>query len=193
MAEIIFVVGGSSSGKSRLAEQIAIEKAAITKLPVCYIATGMVYDEEFARRIEKHRLRRPADWETIEESCDIHRIFNERSEQSGIYLVDGIGTWITNLMYRQSEDPFLWTAENEQLISAYIRELSHSLARARGIVILVGDETGMGLVPASYEARVFRDLNGKVNQQLAEKAATVCLVTCGIPLMIKNESGTKDC
>lgn len=193
MAELVLVVGGSSSGKSRLAEKMAAEKASLTRLPVYYIATGMIYDEEFAGRIERHRLRRPAHWETIEEPCEIHRVFNEHCDKPGIYLLDGLGTWISNLMYRQSSTPFIWSAVDEQIICEHLAALIEALSRMRGTVIAVADETGMGLVPSSYESRVFRDLNGMVNQKLAEQADAVYLVTCGIPLEIKNESGRKNC
>ncbi len=185
MADLIMVVGGSRSGKSATAEKLAKEFEQELGYPVIYIATGTIWDEEFAARVEKHRLRRPSSWHTVEEACDVSRIFNEQTAPSQIYLLDSLGTWITNIMYRDNVTNFSWDEEKEQAFISQLELLTESLGNANGTVILVADEVGMDLVPASQEGRIFRDLNGMVNQELAAKARQVYMVVCGIELRIK--------
>ena len=58
-------------------------------------------------------------------------------------------------------------------------------------LIVVSNETGLGLVPEYPLGRVFRDLTGKVNQILASKAEEVYFVIAGLPLRIKPFAGLK--
>ena len=185
MAEVIMMVGGSRSGKSSSAEKLAANCEKKLGCPVVYIATGTIWDEEFALRVEKHRLRRPSSWHTVEEPCDLSRIFNKYIDQPQIYLLDSLGTWVTNIMYRENVTNFSWNEEKEQAFLDQLGLLTESLENANGTVILVADEVGMDVVPASQEGRIFRDLNGMVNQQIAVKAGQVYMVVCGIELRIK--------
>ncbi|KUG05451.1 adenosylcobinamide-phosphate guanylyltransferase [hydrocarbon metagenome] len=185
MAEVIMMVGGSRSGKSSSAEKLAANCEKKLGYPVIYIATGTIWDEEFALRVEKHRLRRPSSWHTVEEPCDLSRIFNEYIDQPQIYLLDSLGTWVTNIMYRENVTNFSWDEEKEQAFLDQLELLTESLENANGTVILVADEVGMDVVPASQEGRIFRDLNGMTNQTLAAKARQVSMVVCGIELRIK--------
>lgn len=185
MAEIIMVVGGSRSGKSSRAEKLAGHSEKELGLPVVYIATGTVWDEEFALRVEKHRSRRPSSWQTIEEPCDLSRIFNEYREGARVYLLDSLGTWVSNMMYRDDGSAFNWSQEKEQDFIGQLDLLADALKSASGTVILVADEVGMDVVPASLEGRIFRDLNGITNQKLAAEAKQVYMVVCGLELKIK--------
>ncbi len=185
MAEVIMVVGGSRSGKSSRAEKMACDCEKKLGYPVIYIATGTIWDEEFALRVQKHRLRRPVSWQTIGEPCDLFRIFNGQIDHPQIYLLDSLGTWVTNMMYRENVSSFNWNEDKEQAFLAQLELLAESLANTAGTVILVADEVGMDVVPASLEGRIFRDLNGIVNQKLAARAEQVYMVICGIAMKIK--------
>jgi adenosylcobinamide kinase/adenosylcobinamide-phosphate guanylyltransferase len=184
MAEVIMLVGGSRSGKSGYAEKLAAETAERNSWPVYYIATAFISDPEFADRVEKHRQRRPAAWHTVEENCDLGKILQSTS-QPAVFLIDGIGTWVANLMYRDNYPEFSWGTENEKVFWQYLTAFVHSCSQARGTVILVADEVGMGIVPENLPARVFRDLNGWANQRLAQEAARLYHMVCGIPLQVK--------
>ena len=185
MAEIIMVVGGSRSGKSSMAEKLADDGEKKLGHPVVYIATGTIWDEDFALRVEKHRSRRPSTWQTIEEPCDLSRIFNEYRDQARVYLLDSLGTWVSNMMYQDNGSVFNWSQEKEQDFIGQLDLLAEALKNASGTVILVADEVGMDVVPASHEGRIFRDLNGITNQKLAAEAQQVYMVVCGIELNIK--------
>ncbi|MEW6623431.1 MAG: bifunctional adenosylcobinamide kinase/adenosylcobinamide-phosphate guanylyltransferase [Bacillota bacterium] len=185
MSRVIMVVGGCSSGKSVYAEKLAGELAGQNGWEVVYVATGTIWDEEFDKRVEKHRTRRPASWQTIEEPVDLHNLFNGNAASNKVYLVDGVGTWVANLMYRGFQGEFIWDEQHEEELLGYLHLFINSLNESRNIIILVADETGMGVVPDNLQARIFRDLNGMVNQKLAEKADEVFMVVCGIPIKIK--------
>ncbi len=186
MSEIIMVVGGSSSGKSVFAEQLASELSEDQKIPVKYLATGTIWDEEFARRVERHYNRRPDSWKTIEEPCDLDLVMQSQEvEGEAVFLVDGIGTWVSNLMYKNNHQPFGWDEVKELSFTEQVERFIQSLDSIKGILILVADEVGMDVVPASQEGRIFRDLNGQTNQALAKKSNRVYLLSCGIPIQIK--------
>lgn len=185
MAKMIMLVGGSRSGKSSYAEQIAQNSAALNGMPVYYLATGSIWDEEFAGRVRNHQLRRPSDWHTIEETCDIDQALLAVNEQDVIFLVDGIGSWVANLMYRDNWPEFTWDSNKEKLFFNKVDLLITACNTRAGSIILVADEVGMAIVPENEQGRIFRDLNGWTNQRLAQNANEVFLLSCGIPLRLK--------
>lgn len=185
MLKVIMLVGGSRSGKSAFAEQMAMNLAAQNKQPVYYIATANICDEEFAMRVKKHRERRPSSWQTVEEPCDLDKVLTEYRNQRAIFLIDGIGTWVTNLMYCHNFSEFTWGIDQEIKFMQKINLFIESWEVLDGTIIMVADEVGMDVVPENIQARIFRDLNGWANQRLAQEAAELHLLVCGIGLQIK--------
>lgn len=185
MANLIMLVGGSRSGKSANAEQIALNGAAQGGMAVYYLATGSIWDDEFAERVRNHQLRRPDDWHTIEETCDIDQALLAVGEQNVIFIVDGIGTWVANLMYQDNGPDFTWNSDKEKRFFSKVDALIAACHTRSGNIILVADEVGMAIVPENEQARIFRDLNGWTNQRLAQAASEVFLLSCGIPLRLK--------
>ena len=185
MAKLIMLVGGSRSGKSLYAEQTACQLAAQDDQEVYYLATAMVRDDEFAERVKKHQQRRPKDWHTIEETCDIGQTILAVHEPGGIFLIDGIGTWVANLMYQDNWPDFAWNSAREKWFFSQVDELLEACKNRVGTIILVADEVGMAIVPEYEQGRIFRDLNGWTNQRLAQAANEVYLVSCGIPQQLK--------
>ncbi len=185
MAKLIMLVGGSRSGKSLYAEQIAAKLAAENHQDVYYLATATIWDDEFAERVKKHQQRRPIDWHTLEEACELGQVLGRMNDKPGIILIDGIGTWVANLMYRDNYPDFSWNAAKEK---QFFQEVDLFIAACQahaGTIILVADEVGMAIVPENEQARIFRDLNGWANQALAQAANECYMLTCGIPVKIK--------
>ncbi len=196
MGRLIVVAGGSRSGKSAYAEQWVKEYGAESN--VFYVATGYhtfqktkpvdgefageeLVDTEFAERIAKHRQRRPQEWTTIEEPCELPQVLENTAavrEGESVYLIDGIGTWIANLMYMKE-------VHTEDVCRGYAEQLLAACETISGVVVAVADEVGMDVVPEHREGRIFRDLNGMVNQMLAARATEVYFVVCGLPVKIK--------
>ncbi|MCW5800476.1 MAG: bifunctional adenosylcobinamide kinase/adenosylcobinamide-phosphate guanylyltransferase [Nitrospira sp.] len=170
-SRLILVLGGASSGKS----QAALERAG-RHTPKAFVATGQGLDKEMQARIERHRATRSADWVTAEVPRDLTGWF--RSEASGYrtIVVDCLTLWLSNVCGRHiaGED-----------VSARVDELVHAIRRSPARVVLVSNELGFGLVPTSRSARAFRDVAGRVNQQIAASADEVYVVICGQSLRLK--------
>jgi len=172
------VLGGSRSGKSRYAERLAASAASVTYVAT---ATGDPGDHEWVARIEGHRRRRPAAWETVE-TRDLAKLF---ARDDGVLLVDSITTWLAGVM----DEYGCWAEPPEPDSDRRLTEALDSLVRAwtatRSSIIAVSDEVGGGVVPPTRAGRRFRDLLGELNQRLAAAADEVWLVTAGIPQRLR--------
>ena len=180
--KIILVTGGARSGKSEVAEQLADAYSG----RVTYLATAGVYDDEMSHRVEKHRERRPNHWVTVEETHWLARALMAVPQGSCV-LVDCLTLWITNLLLDESLPPqgAVETDQEEYIISETVRVLE--TARSRELMlILVSNQVGCGVVPDNRLGRLFRDVAGRVNRQVAALADRVYLVTAGIPVELKS-------
>ena len=170
----VLVLGGSRSGKSRHAEQLVAGAG-----PVTYVATaqGDPADADWTARIERHRVRRPAGWSTVE-TADPAKLIHQAD--SGALLVDSVTTWLAQVM----DDCGCWSEvppEDADLrLGGALDTLIDAWAAAAVTVVAVSDEVGSGIVPATASGRRFRDALGELNQRLAGSADEVWLVTAGI-------------
>ena len=173
------VLGGTRSGKSRYAERLASSAASVTYVAT---ATGDPGDHEWVARIEGHRRRRPAEWETVE-TRDLAKLFTGNDDS--VLLVDSITTWLAGVMdeygcWVESPEP-----DSEQRLTDALDTLVSTWTATRSSIIAVSDEVGGGIVPSTHSGRRFRDLLGELNQRLAAAADEVWLVTAGIPLRLR--------
>jgi len=171
MKRIILVTGGSRSGKSKHALELAASynnKA--------FIATAEATDDEMQARIERHRRERDPSFHTWEEPVDLEMALKSLPEETEVAVLDCITVWLGNLFYREKI-----TDGTCPEIDAFLGVLSDPPCH----LILVTNEVGMGIIPGDSGTRRFRDLAGSINQQLAERAHEVIFVVCGIPLRVK--------
>lgn len=180
MNDITLILGGARSGKSTFAERLAAE----TGLPVTYLATADVGDEEMRRRVELHRQRRPAAWQTWEGTPgELPRAIGS---MSGVLLLDCLTLWLTRLFLENDVETMSeaqWDAREVE-----IRALAERLCdapRPGSRLLVVSNEVGFGLVPLSLTGRRFRDLQGRMNQLVAARSRRVALVVAGCPLWVK--------
>jgi len=168
------ILGGSRSGKSRRAEEIAEAKG----VPVTYVATYATAqtDPEMADRVARHRKQRPAHWTTIENRFDLKALFHE--QRDSLILLDCLTLWLS---YRQM------TESREELILAELEEAVRSRSSDSPGLIVVSNEVGLGLVPSSAEGRSFRDLSGHANHLVARLASRVEFIIAGLPLLLKGD------
>ena len=172
---IDLILGGARSGKSRLAEQIA-EK---TGLEVIYIATAQAHDSEMQDRIEHHRQQRPSHWQVVEEPLYLSKIIQDYDQPHGVILVDCLTLWMSNLLLH--EDPHFYEQEIEKLYTC--------LPKLKAHIILVSNETGLGVVPLGHLTRQFVDESGRLHQNLGKIAHRVQFCVAGFPIQLKgNES-----
>ncbi|ABZ84946.1 bifunctional adenosylcobalamin biosynthesis protein cobp/cobu [Heliomicrobium modesticaldum Ice1] len=182
--ELVLVTGGARSGKSAWAEQLAAEAAGTKPEQVVYVATAGVFDEEMRRRVDTHRQRRPAAWQTVEEPLDLLRVIDEWDEEGRVILIDCLTLWTTNLLlpqYREEE----WNNQKEQTLVDMARHTAKRASASRATVIAVGNEVGWGIVPPDPLSRAFRDAAGRVQQAFATEAHRVYLAVAGCPLQVK--------
>ena len=177
MTRTIFITGGARSGKSRFAEQLALEFGT----PLCYLATAQALDSEMGERIKRHQLRRGNDWKTIEEPLHLTQALACCDGNFGVVLIDCLTLWLTNLL-------LLYEDLGEQAEERIMDDVHRLAATLRGMstpVIIVSNEVGMGIVPEHRLGRVFRDIAGQANQIIAAAAGDAWLVASGIPLKLK--------
>jgi adenosylcobinamide kinase/adenosylcobinamide-phosphate guanylyltransferase len=169
---IVLVLGGARSGKSRHAQQMARLR---TPSPVM-LATSRAWDDDHAARIARHKTDRGPEWTTIEENKAI-----ARPDLAGrVVVVDCVTLWLTNLCSDAK-----WDA------SAAHDAASAELRRAFAIDatwIFVSNELGMAPHAATEAARKFVDVQGFVNQEIAERADAVILMVAGIALAVKGSA-----
>lgn len=172
---LTLLIGGARSGKTRFAESLCSREKR-----VAYIATALVEDKEMAARVSRHRQDRPAHWTTIEEPLSIEVALRHAVAESDVVIVDCLTVWLSNLLYRYRRRP---ASEIEEIALSKAGAIAEAASPHR--VIVVSNEVGAGIVPTTKVARVFRDLQGRVNQRMAVAADQVFLLAAGIPLQIK--------
>ncbi|MCB1736837.1 MAG: bifunctional adenosylcobinamide kinase/adenosylcobinamide-phosphate guanylyltransferase [Gammaproteobacteria bacterium] len=163
------ILGGVRSGKSRLAERLALE----SELPVTYIATAHAGDAEMAARIAGHVARRPADWRTVEAPYALAAAIRAEAEPGRCVLVDCLTLWLSNWLCGDAD----FSSEREALVEA--------VQSAPGTVILVANETGLGIVPMGELSRRFGDEAGVLHQRLASVCERVVFTVAGLPMVLR--------
>jgi adenosylcobinamide kinase/adenosylcobinamide-phosphate guanylyltransferase len=173
--DIHLVLGGARSGKSAYAEKLAMESG----LPVTYIATAQVYDEEFGARIQHHRLHRPAEWPTIETPHYLADSLIAHAGDQRCLIVDCLTVWLAQCICPDCFPPegIDWTVQRETLLN--------TLPQLPGKIIFVSNEVGMGIVPLGEINRQFQDEQGRLNQKLARLCQHVTFIAAGLPLQLK--------
>jgi len=165
------ILGGIRSGKSRLAERLATDSG----LPVTYLATATAQDTEMETRIAAHRERRPAHWQLVEEPLHLATVLQQHAAPNHCVLVDCLTLWLTNLLTHA--DPQYLAQEREALCSVF--------PQLEGEIILVSNETNMGIVPLGELSRRYCDEAGTLHQALAKQCDRVILTVAGLPHCLK--------
>jgi len=175
------ITGGARSGKSRFAQQLGLKSSG----PVLFVATAEASDEEMKQRIEKHKQERPADWTTLEVTTHIGNYIRQKISGVQVVVIDCITLLVNNIFSQCSGkiDAHLM----EEKVIAEINEMVNCIDQVDASFIIVTNEVGLGLVPANRLGRLYRDLLGKANQMLAQRADEVYLMVAGLPVPIKPE------
>ena len=169
MRKIILITGGQRSGKSAEAERLAL---SLSDRPV-YLATAHVWDEEFRERVRRHQERRGPQWTNIEEERQLSR----HDVTGRVVVIDCVTLWLTNFFFE--------TSEVESTLATAKAEFDRFTAQ-EATFIFVTNEIGSGGVSENAIQRRFTDLEGWMNQYIAQKADEVILMVSGIPVKVKN-------
>lgn len=166
---IILITGGARSGKSSTAEKMALN---LSPNPI-YMATARIWDEEFRQRVIRHQQQRGPQWCNIEEEKQL-----SLHDCSGrVVLVDCVTLWCTNFFFDLGADV-------EKALAA-VQEEFDRFTKQEATFLFVTNEIGSGGVSTDEVQRKFTDLQGWMNQYIAQRADEVYLMVSGIPLRIK--------
>ncbi len=179
MGRIIFITGGSRSGKSSYAQTLAEGMEG----PRVYIATAPALDDEMKTRIRTHKkVREGKGWITIEEGTDIVGAIESAGKRGRVLLVECVTLWVNNLMYEAER-------LNRTVTETKVVELAkRAVAAGRAMdctLIFVSNEVGWGVIPDNPLARRFVDIAGRVNQAIALESDEAILIISGMPLKLK--------
>jgi adenosylcobinamide kinase / adenosylcobinamide-phosphate guanylyltransferase len=197
MGRIYFLIGGARSGKSEYSENLASSLSE----KVAYLATAEIIDEEMQKRIELHKKRRPAGWQTFEfkESAvsidDFDLILKSVIlALTEVVLIDCITNLLFRIIYKHRvEDLEIIDNVFEKKIEGEVQEFfEHFLSQLISErdkhnlnIIIVSNEVGLGLVPPYPFGRVFRDLLGLVNKKIASVSDEVYFFVAGLKMQMK--------
>lgn len=170
---LVFLLGGARSGKSALAVRLAAESGA----PVVFVATTELRggDEELRARVDAHRAERPSSWTTVEEPLELSRALREAPAEACV-VVDCLTLWTSNALEAGMDDAAVERAAVEAADVAASRE---------ALTVVVSNEVGLGVVPATPLGRRFRDVLGRVNGVFAAAAERASLVVAGRELELR--------
>jgi adenosylcobinamide kinase / adenosylcobinamide-phosphate guanylyltransferase len=177
------ILGGVRSGKSRAAESRAADWLADGARHAILIATATAGDEDMRERIERHRserARRVPSLQTVEEAIALPARIERASHPQCLLVVDCLTLWLTNLML-----PLRGDGATDAQRQAQQDALLAALRRARGPVVVVSNEIGLGVMPLGRETRRFVDALGELHRELAALCARVTWMAAGIELPVK--------
>jgi adenosylcobinamide kinase/adenosylcobinamide-phosphate guanylyltransferase len=181
MGKLTLILGGARSGKSSFAQQVAQRHSGT----VIYLATAQALDGEMEDRIENHRLDRPKDWITLEAPREVVAALQKQGAAAGVVLLDCLTLLVTNLVMTAAPDedhPDEQAAV--QAVKDELAQLIPAISTSKADWIVVSNEVGLGLVPPYPLGRIYRDLLGRANQELAAVADEVFWMVAGIPVPI---------
>jgi adenosylcobinamide kinase/adenosylcobinamide-phosphate guanylyltransferase len=177
------ILGGQRSGKSRCAESRAADWLVLPGRSAVLLATALAGDDEMRSRIARHRhdcAARVPGLATDEVPRELPAAVRRHSEPARLVLVDCLSLWLTNLRM-----PLQGEAVADAELDQHVTGLCEALQSARGPVVLVSNEIGLGLSPLGAEARRFVDDLGRLHQAVAAQCARVTLMVAGIEVPVK--------
>jgi len=179
MGKLTFILGGARSGKSSYAQRLAEKHGG----QVALIATATPSDEEMAVRIRNHQNDRPPGWITREIPWGVAAALKVDPLPADVILLDCLTLLVSNLLLHDGESG-VNEASAALLLENEITTLLATVRNSRAMWIIISNEVGLGLVPPYPLGRIYRDLLGRTNQQVAAFADEVFWMVAGIPVPI---------
>jgi adenosylcobinamide kinase / adenosylcobinamide-phosphate guanylyltransferase len=180
----LLIIGGARSGKSSLAERLAVESGREVVMIVTADANVHADDQEMQARIAAHRRCRPQHWRTVEAPLHLAATLCEWAAPDRHVVVDCLTLWLCNLLLGDAPMGPAWTGPGPHFESERAG-LLQALPSLPGEVTLVGNEVGHGIVSMGALNRLFVDENGRLNQAVAQRCERVFLVVAGCVSTLK--------
>ncbi len=169
------ILGGVRSGKSREALRVAASMPRGSR--GAFLATAQALDGDMEARIARHRAERPRGWATLEEPYDVVRACGSLAGSVDVVVLDCLTLWVANLLFRGDEDKSILAAADT---------LAEFLAERRFTIVIVSNEVGAGVHPATDVGLRFRDALGGVNQRIAAAVDRVTYMVAGLSMIVKD-------
>jgi adenosylcobinamide kinase/adenosylcobinamide-phosphate guanylyltransferase len=181
---LVLFTGGARSGKSRFAAGLAASKTR----PVVVAVGGALVDEEMERRVARHGEERPPDWRVLEIGAEPADALEAVSEEA-VLLLDCLGSIVGRVVAEAfggvaggRSEPDVADASVERHVEIEVSRILDTLLARDGYTVVVTNEVGEGVVPATASGRLFRDVMGRANQRLCAAADAAYLVVAGVCL-----------
>lgn len=175
----VLVTGGSASGKSAYAEELACSLSPGRT----YLATMSPHGTEAQERIRRHRAQRAnLGFRTIERSGSSLAPLGGEDVGTcyGVVLLEDLGNLVANALFGRdgmAADPMALIERLEQEVLGLSRSFEH--------VVVVGNEVGCEGVAASEGTRTWVYALGALTCRLAANFNTVVEVSAGIACVVK--------
>lgn len=168
------LTGPVRSGKSTAGLKLALSSG----LPVVVAVGAQADDEEMDRRIARHQAERPAGVTVLETPRDPGWL--SRVPADACLLVDCLGTVLGASLWSLVPDDAEVAGPNAEAQAEAIADaLVDALLARTGPTVVVTNEVGWGIVPATPLGRLFRDVLGRANRRLIDHADASWLVVSG--------------
>jgi adenosylcobinamide kinase / adenosylcobinamide-phosphate guanylyltransferase len=194
------ILGGQRSGKSARAERLAAQWLAQSpEHSAVLLATGQAYDDEMRERIARHqadRTVRVPGMRTVEEPLNLAEALPLHSAANTLIVIDCLTLWLTNLLMPhvlpempQKAVLDVNNASNRPLAqqnNAQAATFLRAIELAKGPLVIVSNEIGLGVIPMGHDVRAYVDALGRLNQDVAKVCSRVTLMAAGLPLVLKD-------
>jgi adenosylcobinamide kinase/adenosylcobinamide-phosphate guanylyltransferase len=188
--DLTLLLGGVRSGKSRAAIALA-NPARSGGARALFVATAEAHDDEMRDRIHAHRGERGDHWETLEAPLELAVALQNRLSRDGpeptTVVIDCLTLWVSNVLLTldENDDAERVLADRTAVLIAAIERHASTANGAKRQWIVVSNEVGLGVVPATALGRRYRDALGRTNQLVAAAAQRVVLMVAGLSLDLK--------
>jgi len=177
---IVFICGGSKSGKSHIAQDMA--KALCRDNPLYYIATMIPSDSEDKEKIRLHLEDRDGmGFETVECGRNILYV-TEKADISGTFLLDSVTALLANEMYGNFENKGVDTDAAVRCVND-IRELAETVENT----VIVSDYIFSDAEIYDESTEFFRKALAAIGNSIAAYADIVMEMNYGIPTIHKGK------
>ena len=170
LSKIIFITGGTKSGKSEFAEYLGSKIKKITYIALSELRAD---DVNWQKKILQHRKRRPKDWELIE----TNNLINALNIVRGPVLIDSIGGFIMESINKNDEE---WDKQ--------IYLLLELLQFRENTTLIVGEQVGWSLVSEYEIGNKYIERLGNLQKKITKISQENWLTLNGRALRLDNIS-----
>ena len=149
-SKIIFITGGTKSGKSRFAEHLAKK---IDNLTYVALSENNPKDHNWQRKISIHKNRRPESWNLVETTD----LLNTLKSKNGPLLIDSIGGFVMENIEREDKDWFI-----------KMNSLMQQLHKRTSFTFIVGEQVGWSLVSEYKIGNIYIERIGEIQEKITK-------------------------